>query len=419
MFALVDCNNFYASCQRVFEPHLRGKPIVILSNNDGCVISRSDEARALGIPMAIPAFKYESVFKEKNIFVYSSNYPLYGDMSNRVMNLLRTYTPEIEIYSIDEAFLKFSGYDLFDINTLGLKMRKEVTQGTGIPVSIGFAPTKALAKVANKIARKFADRTQGVYCIDSEEKRIKALKWTKIEDVWGIGRKHAKRLKLKKINTAYEFTELPDAWVRKEMSVVGLRLKHELEGKSTLELEEAADRKMIATTRSFEKKYTTYEEISERISTFTASCAEKLRRQDCHCNMVTVFIQTSFLKNEQSHYSRSITITTDFPTNSTIELNEAAQKGFKAIFKKGYRYKKAGVIVMGLTPNTETQLSLFETSNPKHQPLMRAIDKMNQSYGNNKIKFGVQSLGRQWKMRQNRLSPKFSTLLKDVITVRA
>ncbi|MEP6931414.1 MAG: Y-family DNA polymerase [Flavobacterium sp.] len=416
MFALVDCNNFYASCQRVFEPHLRGKPIVILSNNDGCVISRSDEAKALGIPMAIPAFKYESVFKEKNIFVYSSNYPLYGDMSNRVMNLLRTYTPEIEIYSIDEAFLKFSGYELFDLNVLGLKMRKEVTRGTGIPVSVGFAPTKALAKAANKIARKFADRTQGVYCIDSEEKRIKALKWTKIEDVWGIGRKHAKRLKLKNVTTAYQFTQLSDAWVRREMAVVGLRLKHDLEGKPTLELEEAKDRKMIATTRSFERRYTSFEQISERISTFTASCAEKLRRQNCHCNMVTVFIQTDFI-NKESQYSRSITINTDFPTNSTIELNKAAQKGFEAIFKEGFRYKKAGVIVIGLTPNNETQLNLFKTSNPKHQPLMRVIDKMNQCYGENKIKFGVQSLGKQWKMKQDRLSPKFSTKLEDVITI--
>ncbi|PWB23614.1 Y-family DNA polymerase [Flavobacterium sp. HTF] len=419
MFALVDCNNFYASCQRVFEPKLRGKPIVILSNNDGCVISRSDEAKTLGIPMAIPAFKYEAIFKEKNIFVYSSNYPLYGDMSNRVMNMLRTYTPEIEIYSIDEAFLKFSGYELFDMNELGLKIRKEITQGTGIPVSIGFAPTKALAKMANKIARKFADRTQNVYCIDSEEKRIKALKWTKIEDVWGIGRKHAKRLKLKNVTTAYQFTQLPDAWVRKEMAVVGLRLKHDLEGKPTLDLEEAKDRKMIATTRSFERRYTSFEQISERISTFTASCAEKLRRQDCHCNMVTVFIQTDFMGGENSQYSRSITITTDFPTNSTIELNKAAQKGFNAIFKPGYRYKKAGVIVMGLTSNNETQLNLFTTSNPKHQPLMSVIDKMNQCYGENKIKFGVQSLGRQWKMKQDRLSPKFSTCLKDVIIVKA
>lgn len=417
MFALVDCNNFYASCQRVFEPHLIGKPVVILSNNDGCVIARSDEAKLAGVPMGAPAFKFEALFKEKNIFVYSSNYALYGDMSNRVMNLLRTYTPDIELYSIDEAFLKFTGFELFDFNEMGLSIRKKVTKGTGIPVSVGFAPTKALAKVANKIARKFAERTQNVYIIDTEEKRIKALKWTKIEDVWGIGRKHAKRLKQKNILTAYQFTQLSDAWVRKEMAVVGLRLKHDLEGKPTLDLEGPRNKKMIATTRSFETKYATYDEISERVSTFTASCAEKLRRQNCHCNMVTVFIQTNYLANDQSQYSRSITINTDFPTNSTIELNQAAQKGLKEIYKTGYSYKRAGVIVMGLTPNDETQLNLFSTSNPKHQPLMSVIDKMNLSYGDNKVKFGVQSLGKQWKMKQDRLSPKFSTKLKEVITI--
>lgn len=417
MFALVDCNNFYASCQRVFEPHLIGKPVVILSNNDGCVIARSDEAKLAGVPMGAPAFKFEALFKEKNIYVYSSNYALYGDMSNRVMNMLRTYTPDLELYSIDEAFLKFTGFELFDLNALGLDMRKKITRGTGIPVSIGFAPTKALAKVANKIARKFSERTQNVYIIDTEEKRIKALKWTKIEDVWGIGRKHAKRLKQKNILTAYQFTQLSDAWVRKEMAVVGLRLKHDLEGKPTLDLEGPRSKKMIATTRSFETKYATYDEISERVSTFTASCAEKLRRQNCHCNMVTVFIQTNYLANDQSQYSRSITINTGFPTNSTIELNQVAQKGLKEIYKAGYSYKRAGVVVMGLTPNDETQLNLFNTSNPKHQPLMSVIDKMNLSFGDNKVKFGVQSLGRQWKMKQERLSPKFSTKLKDVITI--
>jgi DNA polymerase V len=267
MFALVDCNNFYASCQRVFEPHLIGKPVVILSNNDGCVIARSDEAKLAGVPMGAPAFKFEALFKEKNIFVYSSNYALYGDMSNRVMNLLRAYTPDIELYSIDEAFLKFTGFELFDLNEMGISMQKKVTRGTGIPISIGFAPTKALAKVANKIARKFAERTQNVYTIDTEEKRIKALKWTKIEDVWGIGRKHAKRLKQKNVLTAYQFTQLSDAWVRKEMAVVGLRLKHDLEGKPTLDLEGPRSKKMIATTRSFETKYATYDEISESSST--------------------------------------------------------------------------------------------------------------------------------------------------------
>ncbi|WP_278034966.1 Y-family DNA polymerase [Flavobacterium nitratireducens] len=418
MFALVDCNNFYASCQRVFEPHLIGKPIVVLSNNDGCVIARSNEAKALGIPMGAPAFEFKKVFEDNNVFVFSSNYALYGDMSSRVMNILSTYTPDIEIYSIDEAFLKFKGFDLFDFNEYGLKIQRTVTKSTGIPISIGFAPTKALAKVANKIAKKFPERTKSVYVINDEEKRIKALKWTKIEDVWGIGRKHTKRLQAKKVFTAYQFTQLPDEWVRKEMAVVGLRIKHELEGKQTLDLETPKNKKMIATTRSFEKSLISFDDVSERISTFTASCSEKLRKQGSHCNMVMVFLQTNYHRQDQKQYSRNIVINTDFPTNSTIELNHYTQIGLKAIFKEGFQYKKAGVIVMGLTPNDKIQLSLFNTSNPKHQPLMSVIDKLNKSYGTNKIKFATQSLGRQWKMRQEKLSPSYTTRIKDIITIK-
>jgi DNA polymerase V len=417
MFALVDCNNFYASCQRVFEPHLRNKPIVILSNNDGCVIARSNEAKALGIPMGAPAFEYKKVFEDNSVFVYSSNYALYGDMSSRVMNILSTYSPEIEVYSIDEAFLKFSGFEMFDLNEVGLKMQRKVTKGTGVPVSIGFAPTKALAKVANKIAKKYPERTKSVYSIDTEEKRIKALKWTKIEDVWGIGRKHSKRLQGKNIFNAYQFTQLSDDWVRKEMAVVGLRLKHELQGKPMLDLESQKNKKMIATTRSFEKMFTKFDDLSERVSTFTASCSEKLRQQGSHCNMIMVFVHTNYFRKDLPQYSRNIVINTDFPTNSTIELNHYAQIGLKALFREGYHYKKAGVIVMGLTPNIETQLSLFNTSNPKHQPLMSVIDKMNKSYGSNKIKFASQSLGRQWKMKQEKLSPSFTTKIKEIITV--
>ena len=418
MFALVDCNNFYASCQRVFEPHLIGKPVVILSNNDGCVIARSNEAKVLGIPMGAPAFEYKKLFEDNNVFVYSSNYALYGDMSSRVMNILSTFSPEIEIYSIDEAFLKFQGFEMFDLDEYGVRIQRTVTKGTGIPVSIGFAPTKALAKVANKIAKKFPERTQSVYTIDNEEKRIKALKWTKIEDVWGIGRKHAKRLKNIKITNAYQFTQLSDDWVRKEMAVVGLRLKHELQGKPTLNLEAPKNKKMIATTRSFEKMYTTFEDISERVSTFTASCSEKLRKQESHCNMIMVFVQTNHFRKDQPQYSRNIVIKTDFPTNSTIELNHYAQIGLKQIFREGYHYKKAGVIVMGLTPNNETQLSLFNTSNPKHQPLMSIIDKMNKSYGKNKIKFATQSIDRQWKMKQEKLSPSYTTRINDIVSIQ-
>lgn len=418
MYALVDCNNFYASCQRVFEPHLIGKPVVVLSNNDGCVIARSNEAKALGIPMGAPAFEYKKLFEENNVHVYSSNYALYGDMSSRVMNLLSKYTPDIEIYSIDEAFLKFEGFKYIDLNEYGLQIKRTITKGTGIPISVGFAPTKALSKVANKIAKKFPEKTNGVYVIDTEEKRIKALKWLPIEDVWGIGRKHAKRLKNRSVFNAYQFTQLHDDWVRKEMAVVGLRLKHELEGKPTLDLEVPKSKKMIATTRSFETMYTKYDELAERISTFTASCSEKLRRQNSHCNMIMVFLHTNYFRKDLPQYSRNIVIKTDFPTNSTIELTKYAKSGLKAIFEEGYHYKKAGVIVMGLTPNNKTQLSLFNSSNPRHQPLMSVVDRLNTSYGTNKVKFGNQSLGRQWKMKQEKLSPRYTTNLKEVLTIK-
>ena len=218
---------------------------MVLSNNDGCVIARSNEAKALGIPMGAAAFEYKKLFEDNNVYVFSSNYALYGDMSSRVMNLLMNYTPEIEIYSIDEAFLKFKGFELFNLEEIGHEMRYTVTKGTGIPVSIGFAPTKALAKVANKVAKKFPERTKSVYVIDTEEKRIKGLKWTEIGDVWGIGRQHAKRLKALQINNAYQFTQMDDAWVRKNMTVVGLRLKHDLMGIPSIELEDIQPKKNI------------------------------------------------------------------------------------------------------------------------------------------------------------------------------
>ena len=418
MYALVDCNNFYVSCERVFQPQYNGKPVVVLSNNDGCIISRSYEAKEIGIPMGAPEFKVRDAIKQHNIKVFSSNYALYGDLSQRVMKILEKFCPSVEVYSIDEAFLKFEGFEFFNLEEYGIKIQRTVTKNTGIPISVGFAPTKALAKVANKIAKKFPERTKSVYVIDTEEKRIKALKWTKIEDVWGIGRKHAKRLQAVNVFNAYQFTQLHDDWVRKEMAVVGLRLKHELEGKPTLDLETPKSKKMIATTRSFEKPIIKLEDISERIATFTTSCAEKLRRQESHCNMIMIFVHTNYFRKDQPQYSRSIVINTDFPTNSTIELNKYAQIGLKAIFKEGYHYKKAGVIVMGLTPNNQTQLSLFNTSNPKHQPLMSVVDKLNKSFGRNKIKFGNQSLGRQWKMKQEKLSKSFTTRIDEIITVK-
>lgn len=419
MYALIDCNNFYASCERVFNPSLNGKPVVVLSNNDGCVIARSNEAKALGIPMGAPAFEYKKTFEKYNINVFSSNYALYGDMSSRVMNLLSEFTPEVEIYSIDEAFLKFIGFDFFNFQEIGLQMKRRVTKGTGIPISIGFAPTKALSKVANRIAKKFSERTNGIYVIDSEEKRIKALKWLSIEDVWGIGRKHAKRLKALQIYNAYQFTQLSDDWVRKNMSVVGLRLKHDLEGKPTLDLETTANKKMIATTRSFEGMLTSYQDIRERVSTFAVSCAEKLRHQQSQCHMLMVFLHTNGFRKDLPQYGRNIVVKTHYPTNSSIDLVKYAEVGLQAIYREGFHYKKAGVIVMGLAPNNQKQYSLFTSENPKHEPVMNVVDRLNKAYGNNKIKFGSQSLGRQWKMKQERLSPRYSTNIQEIITINA
>ena len=419
MFALIDCNNFYASCERVFNPKLIGKPVAILSNNDGCVISRSNEAKALGIPMGAPAFKYDSVFKKHNVHVFSSNFPLYGDMSSRVMSILSSYTPNIEIYSIDEAFLEFKGFDNYDLENYGKEIRKKVLKWTGIPVSIGIAPTKALAKVANRIAKKFENKTNGVYVLDSKEKREKALKWLKIGDVWGIGLKHTDRLESYNVNRAYDFIKLPDKWVRSKMSVVGLRLKKELEGESVLSLEEhRSPKKAIATTRSFEKNLTKFEDLKERVSTFSILCSEKLRVQKSSCNSIYIFVKSNKHQKNKLQYRNGIVMTLPFASNSSISISKYAVEGLKRIYKQDIEYKKAGVIVMGLIPTDSNQLNLFEKENPRYQALMKTLDFVNKKEGSNKIKLASQDLKRIWKMKQTKLTKRYTTELNDIISLK-
>ena len=419
MFALVDCNNFYASCERVFNPKLIDKPIVILSNNDGCVISRSNEAKALGIPMGAPTFKYDTLFKKNQVHVFSSNFPLYGDMSSRVMNILSSYTPNIEIYSIDEAFLELKGFENYNLEEYGKEIRKKILKWTGIPVSIGFAPTKALAKVANRISKKFDKKTNGVYVINSQEKREKALKWLKIEDVWGIGFKHAARLKNHSIIKAYDFTKLPDNWVRKQMSVVGLRLKKELEGESVLSLEEnRSPKKAIATTRSFEKNLTSFDDLKERISTFSICCSEKLRFQKSSCNSIYVFVKSNKHQKNKSQYRNGVVITMPYASSSSITISKYAIKGLKKIYKKGIEYKKAGVIVLGLIPTNLHQLNLFKKENPKYNVLMKTLDFITKKEGVNKVKLASQDLKRIWKMKQTKLSSRYTTEIKEIITLK-
>ena len=419
VFALVDCNNFYASCERIFQPALEGKPIAILSNNDGCVIARSNEAKALGLPMGAPAHEYASFFNQHKVEVFSSNYPLYGDMSRRVMEVLKQFTPQVEVYSIDEAFLQFAGFDHYDLDTYARQMRKRVRKWTGMPVSIGMGPSKALAKVANRVAKKFADRTGGVYVIDNEEKRVKALKWLPIGDVWGIGRQHNKRLVFQGVRTAYDFTQLSDAWVRREMSVVGLRLKHDLMGVSSIPLEmTAAPKKAIATTRSFERMIDDYGELRERVSTFGSLCAEKLRRQNSRCHAIYVFVRSNPFRDDMPQYRNSTLVSLPFATHSSLTISQQALRGLDLIYKSGIYYKKAGVMVTGIVPEASHQMSLFEYENPKHQALMQSIDRLHQRFGPHKLKIANQDLSRTYKMKQARLSPRYTTDVRDVICVK-
>jgi DNA polymerase V len=422
MYALVDCNNFYASCERVFQPQYNGKPVVILSNNDGCVISRSNEAKEVGVPMGAPEFKIRELIKEKNIKVFSSNYPLYGDLSNRVMKTLEAFTPNLEIYSIDEAFLNFDGMSISDYHDYGIQMKKRVQKWVGIPVCVGFAPTKALSKVANRIAKKFQDRTQGIYVIDTEEKRIKAIKWTKIEDVWGIGRRLTKKMMSHNILTAYDFTKPQhEAWIRKEMGVIGMRLKYELEGKSVLDLEPIREqKKSIATTRSFPKQISEFDDLRERIATFSAVCAEKLRKQKSCCQTIIVMLVIDKHKYQSQKYYFNKAVTLPYSTNSTLTISNVAISMLKDLYKgnEGIKFKKAGVIVTELIDEDKKQLQLFEEENPKHLAIMKAMDFLNAKIGDRKVKLGTQNLNLTWNMKQNHLSPRFTTRFNEILEIK-
>ncbi len=422
MYALVDCNNFYASCERVFQPHLNGEPIVILSNNDGCIISRSYEAKALGFAMGAPEFKVRQELLEKKVHVFSSNYALYGDLSNRVMKILEGYTPNLEVYSIDEAFLNFDGMPISDYHDYGLQMKRRVQKWVGIPVCVGFAPTKALSKVANKIAKKYQDRTQGIYVIDTEEKRIKALKWTKIEDVWGIGFRLRKKMVAHHILTAYDFTKPQhEAWIRKEMGILGMRLKYELEGKSVLDLEPIKEqKKSIATTRSFPKQLSDWDSLRERVATFAAVCAEKLRKQNSCCHTIIVMLVIDKHKYESQKYYFNKAITLPYATNSTLTISNAAIAILKELYvgNENIKFKKAGVIVTEFIDENKKQLQLFEEENPKHLALMKAMDIINAKIGDRKVKLASQDLKVTWNMKQNHLSPNYTTKFKEILEIK-
>jgi len=420
MYGLVDCNNFYASCERVFNPALVGRPIVVLSNNDGCIVARSQEAKALGIPMGAPAFQVKEAIEANGVAVFSSNYTLYGDMSNRVMKTLATFVDHIEVYSIDEAFLDFRGHTLTDLTAVGRTIVRTVQRNTGIPVSMGLAPTKTLAKVANKYAKKYKGY-KGVCLIDTEEKRIKALKGFEVGEVWGIGRRYAKLLNYQGVKTAYDFTQLSRTWVRKHLTVVGERIWSELNGFPCIQLENAtADKQQICTSRSFGSKLTQFDAVFEAVSNYAASCAVKLRKQrSCAAGML-VFVMTNPFSERDPQYVNSRHLSLSIPTASTPELIGYAKTLLSEVFREGYRYKKAGVIITEIVPNAPLQADLFDVvDRDKQRRIMEAVDKLNDSLGTYKVRIAAQGYGKKWKLKNEQLSPCYTTKMEDLIQVKS
>ena len=416
MIALVDCNNFYASCERVFRPDLEKKPIVVLSNNDGCVIARSNEAKKLGIKMGEPAFKKREVFERNKIKTFSTNFILYGDMSKRVMSILRNNSKEIEIYSIDEAFIECYNEDL---NSYATNLRKKVKQWTGIPVSVGIAKTKVLAKIANHIAKKY--RKSGIFILDSKEIIEKALKFTAVEEIWGIGRKHARRFKECGINTAYDLTCIEESWIKKKFSIVVLRIAKELKGIKCLDIEsQYKTKKNICTSRSFGNPTSDYNTIKEAISTFAVRCCEKLRKQKTSTSELRIFIYTNPFNPKHRQYYGTKKIQLERATNDNQIIVQEVIKGLQKIYKKGYIYKKAGVIVGNITQENQVQLNLFDQirNREKYTKISKVIDRINSSMGRDKLRIATQGFDRKWKMKQEQLSQCYTTRIDEILTVK-
>ena len=414
-YGLADCNNFYVSCERIFNLSLVGVPVVVLSNNDGCVISRSKEAKDLGVKMGVPIHEIKYLVMLHNIQIFSSNYALYGDISARVMNSLKDLCPEVEVYSIDESFIDLSIFSAEELHQVGVNIKAKVRKWTKIPISIGIAPTKTLAKIANKYAKQDKE-SDGVFVMDSEAKRINILSKFAVEDVWGIGRQHAKYLQQKGIKTALELANMPDELIRKQFSVVGLRLVRELRGESCLPIiQERSMSKGICNSRSFGKSLMSFDNISEATATFASRCGEKLRRQKSCANVITVFVRTNPFSKTKPQYANSITLTCEVPTNSTQEIIKYVNNGLKMIFRKGYEYKKAGVIVTGIIPECQQQIGLFDSEDrPKLTTISNLMDKLNARFGRDTLTFAIQGTGKNWKPNARSLSPKFTTRWGDI-----
>ena len=416
VFALIDCNAFYVSCERVFNPKLNNRPVVALSNNDGCIISRSKEAKALGIKMGVPLFKVKDIVEKEKVVVFSSNYTLYADMSRRVMNIISSSSPYTEIYSIDEAFVELSSLPI-DYESYAHQLRQTILQHTGIPVSIGIASTKTLAKVANHKAKK-DDSLNGVCSLVNYNNIDQILELTEVGDVWGVGRRLSKKLINHGIHNAKLLKNCSDSWIRKMMSVNGLKTITELRGISCIPLEEySMTRKSCCTTRSFGKLLTNLDDIEQAVTTFARRAAERIRSESLAASCVSVFVRTNPFDKKSAYYSNGASRTLSHPTHDSLTIIETSLLLTKRIFKNNYQYKKAGVLLSGLCDESEIQETLFEKNYNQNSDLMSAIDAINYRYGRDTLQMASECKVGNWKQKRENCTRNYTTQIDRLLLV--
>ncbi len=419
LFALVDCNNFYVSCERVFQPHLEGRPVVVLSNNDGCVVARSNEVKELGLPMGVPAFKWKDFFSRHGVHVFSSNYALYADMSDRVMDVLAAFCPEIEVYSHDEAFLCFTGKWHMDMEDYISRIRREVKQGTGIPVSIGLAETKTLSKLANKLA-KTTPAFQGVLDLKRRRDKDRLLKSVQVKDIWGIGPRYARFLQGYGLCSAYDLRQADKAWIKKRLTVSGLQTVLELQGRSCFDLEtQPKPAKSLVRSRSFGRQVTELTELREALSSHVHSAARRLRANGQTAGCLQVFLQTNRFKPEPQYSACKSTYLSRSTSNTRLLLLRALDL-LEQIYKRGYAYQKTGVLLTHLQPESARQLTFWESPREKVQArsLMQAMDSINARYGQDTLRYACTGLEKNWEMRREKMSREFTTNWEELPGVK-
>lgn len=419
-FALVDCNNFYASCEKLFRPDLKLTPVVVLSNNDGCVVARSKEVKQLGIKMGVPFFKLQDEVARHGIVAFSSNYALYADISSRVMTTLEELSPKLEIYSIDEAFLDLTGVNhCIELTAFGQQIQHIIYQWVGISVGVGIAPTKTLAKLANHAAKTYP-ATQGVVDLTDPARQRKLMAITPVEDVWGVGRQLSKHLKAIGIDTALKLADVEPAWIKKQFNVVLERTVRELNGQSCLKLEDVTPvKKQIICSRSFGERIIDKQMMSEAIASYASRATEKLRHQKQYARSLTVFIRTNPFSETEAYYSNSATYQFPIPTDDTRDMLEQARILIDMIWRQGYRYMKGGVMLNDFYDKGVYQADLFCNTKIREnsKPLMHILDEINRS-GKGKVWFAGEGTTRKWSMKRDHLSPAYTTNWKELPIVK-